>query len=657
MKKILNKKIIGSATVFCVCIVIFFINYKYYIPSTLLIAEKNETPATLWLSWDSGQGFNKNERTSFILDNKKIQKLTLPQLHIKGIKLQADNPAQNFRIELLKIVSENKEILLPINKDKLNHPVEFSDLDLGTSKFHPVLFFVQLFSAFLFGWLFYEASLLYEKFSGQTFSSKIKDLFFHEKRPVFWSMFLLSSGVYSLWLMGQWPGYMTIDSFSTWLQAKTLVFGGLHPIVYSIYTLALMQIADSPATVAVFQILAASALGSYIFYFCVKKGVPFILVFLFFSAFTLSVPNNVYNITLWKDIPFSMLVIFWGFYIFYLGFEKKHGNPLEFSLKKLIVLSSLLVLTSTIRHNGIIYLAFIPLLLLALRLMPLKTWAYFILSAFILFVAVKTTTTFLDKSRPGEAKKFFTFSCGLNPIAAILSKDWYLSEDHNKDREIIEKLVKIEDLKKSYNPRTALSACSTVYMPISEENEEKRLKLYYSFSTQKNPLSKEDSDKIQAMYYRIALANLPVFLADRTLMFFSALGPNAIMLHGNSLEYRSVIENVYKNPGLRKLAYSPKSGFLEKIIKKVIGSAHTYNGLTGQRFIMWNAYLPFILFLTVLFLYKWVPLSALYSCVIMLQVPFLFILLPESDFRYTYFIYSGGFFIIPLVWAEIANRE
>ncbi|MCP4050508.1 MAG: hypothetical protein GY730_07380 [bacterium] len=291
--------------------------------------------------------------------------------------------------------------------------------------------------------------------------------------------------------------------------------------------------------------------------------------------------------------------------------------------------------------------------------MPLKKLTYFILTTLILFTIVKGTTNFLDRSASegDDVKRFFSLSWELNPIAAIMSNDWYLSEDYEDDKKIIEKLIKIEDLKQKYNPRTALSLCSAIYKPISEENEHTRLNIYHSFSTMKKPLSDEDLEKIHKMYYRLILANFSIFLSERAIIFFSALGPNAIMLHQNSLEHRHTIENIFENPEWRRLAYSPKSAGLEKIIKKIIIKAYTYNGFTRGRFIVWNAYIPFILLLCALILYKWVPLSAIYSFVIMVQVPFLFIFFPESDFRYIYFIYSGGFFIIPLLLAEVVNKH
>ena len=654
---IMNKKIAASVIAVCTCMVFFCKYNKFYLPSELQIASMNNETAIVSLSWDSGEGFNENEKISFRLKGKNTQSVRLPQQRIKGIKIASENSDQNFQISSLKIVYNDKEIVLPVNRDKLNYFFEYPVPDLQTNRFHPVLFLVQLFMSLLSGWLFYEILRWYETLGGETFLSKMRDCFFHSKQWFFWIMFLLSGGVFTLWLIGQWPGYMTIDSFATWLQIKTLALGSLHPIVYSIYKLALIQFADTPATIAIFQILMTAGLGSYILYFSFKNRVPLIIIFLFFVAFTLSIPINIYNITLWKDVPFSLLVVFWGFYLFYVGFEKKQGRLVIFNVKKLIVLSCILVLTCTMRHNGLIYVVFIPLMLFAARLMPLKKLAYFILTTLFLLTAVKGTAHLIDRSDPEDRKNFFSLTWELNPIAAILSQDWYLSKNHEDDKDTIEKLIKIESLEKKYNPRTALTICSDIYAPISEENEDKRLNMYYLFPSLKKPLSDKELEKIHNLYYQLILANGSIFLSDRVLMFFSALGPNAIALHASLLEHRHLIKNIYKNPEWYRLAYAPKSGYIEKIIKKIITKAYAYNGFTKGRFIVWNAYIPFIFLLCVLMLYKWVPLSALYSFVIMIQVPFLFILLPESDFRYIYFIYLGGFFIIPLVLTEIVGSR
>lgn len=135
----------------------------------------------------------------------------------------------------------------------------------------PVLVSVQVAVSILMGWLFYELASGWEKRPKESPLTKLAHIFLHEKRWMFWALFLVSMGMFLLWLIGQWPGYMTPDSFSTWLQVKTLTFGNLHPIIYSLCVLALMQFFQSPAVVAVFQILITAVLGSYIFYFSLKK--------------------------------------------------------------------------------------------------------------------------------------------------------------------------------------------------------------------------------------------------------------------------------------------------------------------------------------------------------------------------------------------------
>ncbi|MBD3306800.1 hypothetical protein GF339_10265, partial [candidate division KSB3 bacterium] len=153
-------------------------------------------------------------------------------------------------------------------------------------------------------------------------SRSLRSIFWKDKKIVFWAYFLIATGVFAVWLLGQWPGGMTPDSFWSWDQTLSLSFDDWHPYLYQVYLLMLRQFADSPATVAVFQILLTAGVGSYIFYFCIRQGVNWLYTLPFFLLFITSIPIGVYNITLWKDIPWSLCLVLTAFWIFRLQITK-----------------------------------------------------------------------------------------------------------------------------------------------------------------------------------------------------------------------------------------------------------------------------------------------------------------------------------------------
>ena len=46
----------------------------------------------------------------------------------------------------------------------------------------------------------------------------------------------------------------------------------------------------------------------------------------FYFLFITSIPIGLYTITLWKDIPFALLVVFWAFWFVKLVFEEERGR-------------------------------------------------------------------------------------------------------------------------------------------------------------------------------------------------------------------------------------------------------------------------------------------------------------------------------------------
>ena len=174
-----------------------------------------------------------------------------------------------------------------------------------------------------------------------------------------------------------------------------------------IYYRFLQQFWDHFAVVGVAQILFTSLLGSTIFYFLYKKGVRLLIILPFYFLFITSIPIGLYTITLWKDIPFALLVVFWAFWFVKLGFEKKEGGA-RHSRREMIILSLLLMAMGLFRYNGVVYFVIIPAGLALLGMIPPKK--VLIGSAFVLMVAVLlvTLTVILDKSQfvTGQSRFF-----------------------------------------------------------------------------------------------------------------------------------------------------------------------------------------------------------------------------------------------------------
>lgn len=294
----------------------------------------------------------------------------LPRYDIKKLLLSSVDSRNKFEINSIRIDSENGKVHLPLSEKKLISRIILSDVNRITRKYyHPVRFIFQVIFAALCTYLTFCLYNFVKKHGG------IIKLFIGGRRFVFWLMFLCSILSFSAWLLAFWPGGISSDSIDIWRAAKIPgYFINYHPFLNMIYYLFLMQIWDNIAMVGICQIILSSLLGSYIFYYIFKMGVNIFLLLPFYILFALSIPIGIYNISLWKDIPFALLIVFWSFYVVKLYVENKQGVGNR-TYQEIIVLAFLLIALCLIRHNGIVYMIIIPFALVFTKTVSLKRLA------------------------------------------------------------------------------------------------------------------------------------------------------------------------------------------------------------------------------------------------------------------------------------------
>ena len=298
--------------------------------------------------------------------------IDLPRYDIKRCKLEALEAFNKFTLYSASINSRNGDINIPVEKGKYLSEIHFENIKRNTKRFfHPIRFGFQITLAVLCTYLTTLLLLRIRAFGG------IKSAFFGDKRYVFWLMFFGAVLSFSTWLLAYWPGYMTSDSIHIWWAAKKPgYFIHSHPFMNVIYYRFLQQIWDNVAIVSIFQILLTSLLGSYIFYYIFKNGINLFLILLFYFNFILSIPVGLYNISLWKDVPFAILVLFWAFYLMKMYLEKRRGI-LKVSYQETMFLILSIIALCLFRYNGIVYIIIIPIALAILKIISIKRVSVF----------------------------------------------------------------------------------------------------------------------------------------------------------------------------------------------------------------------------------------------------------------------------------------
>ncbi|WP_446008217.1 hypothetical protein [Candidatus Electrothrix sp.] len=293
--------------------------------------------------------------------------MPLPRYPVHELEILSGYPEKPVQLIAAEIHGKEKVIDLLEGQQPLLGKIRFRDVLQGMrSFFHPVQFCWQILFALLSAWLL--VSLIQRVYK----TGELRNLFFAEKRYVFWVMFGSGIAVFGTWLAAFWPGVMSVDSLKIWRAAVLPdVFTNDHPFMNVILYKYLYHIWNDPAVVPVVQILLVVLLMSWFGFWLYQQGMPGMVLAFWFLFILCSVPIALYNLMLWKDIPFALLVVFWACLLTKLYRERRQGC-LQWTWQRIFSLVLLGLSLVLIRHNGLVYLVVLPLLFLVLGLVPVK---------------------------------------------------------------------------------------------------------------------------------------------------------------------------------------------------------------------------------------------------------------------------------------------
>lgn len=566
-------------------------------------------------------------------------KFSLPQLDIKALKLEFSN--NSVAIDKLLVSSEKGTIdLSPVERSN-DGTILLESLDLKTESFRWLLLVVQLITATILTIFISYIWTYINKAQQGNIKQTLTNIFTREQRWFFWILFVVSSIVYSLWLIGQWPGIMTVDSYHyTWREIKTFEFQNVTPLIYNLYVLALTQILDSPVIVGFIQIIVTSFVGSLILFYCYKGNANKWIVYICSALFIGSIPVGIYNITIWKDIPFSTLMLIWGFIVYYLFYKKKfEKQQVNLSLFKLCVLAFLFFLVCTLRHNGLVLVVAIPAALFFLKLINRKNFLYFSVASLVIFSIYYIVTPMIAQNTTREVSEFFSKTYKVAPLAAIYTSKSFYSPNIAEDKLLISKWMSDEELRENYSP--VMQADTVGYM-----------------MGKWNAMPLEDQNRLAELYVTRSLQNPNIFLSDRLSMTLGTMGLSSnVFITTNALRDADVDRSDWRPIEAYRFTISPKSEWLEKIENKVITKSVWYTGEFPIPFLIFNTLPAFVILLVVLLLYRVVPGAALYSSLFLYNIPFMFIALSTCEWRYFYFLLLASYFVLPIASMEYRTNR
>jgi len=487
---------------------------------------------------------------------------SLPRYNIDRIKIDAFEKDGLFKVESAAIVSDGGTINLPLGEKNAVSSLIFTDFERGTKRyFHPVQFTFQVVFASIMAYLVVCAVRFCRSRGG------LKATLIGDRRMTFWLMFTGSVLVFSCWLIAYWPGNMTTDSIDIWRVAK--IPGAIlndHPFLNVVFYKFLQQIWDHVAIVGIVHILATAALGSYIYYFLYKNGITIWALLPFYLLFVFSIPVGIYNIILWKDVPFAILVLFLAFYLAYLYFSKTKGG-VSLSYGGVVILLMSLAALCLIRYNGIINMIAIPTVVLLLGLFPSKKMAI------MFFLPLFTATAIAVFMLPFFVKTDFVKR----------QSDLYIGR------------------LKTMRPVTMAKEVTRKYFSI-----------------------------LDIIKHRV---NSDTWTKDSI----------SVGWHQNFIKrkgYNDFFRYYNHNPPSER-AYR----FMEALKRTSFGKPWIY--------FSWNPFYFLWLFPLSLMLFKFLPMSAIFSAIVLSQVLALLVVVGSVNWRYYYFLLFSSFFLLPLAMLDL----
>jgi len=262
--------------------------------------------------------------------------------------------------------------------------------------------------------------------------------------------------VWTAYLLAFWPGFLTEDSVDQWSQALSGTFRNEHPVSYAMVARLLTRIWASPAAVAFSQILLLSSAVALAARELLRWRAPYWVVIATLGLIVLSPVTGLMTITLWKDLPYSaMLVVL---FVVTMRLVATRGTWVK-GVPGAITLVSALCLLSLLRHNG----QFVALVaLVAMTLIWRGLWRRFALVGLTCAAVVLLMQGPIAKAlQIAPINPYFLLANQTHQLAAILHDGATLTEE---EKAVVAGVMPLDEWVSSYS-------CCTVMPTFARGNQ------------------------------------------------------------------------------------------------------------------------------------------------------------------------------------------
>lgn len=294
----------------------------------------------------------------------------------------------------------------------------------------------------------------------------------------------------SVYLIGFFPANMSADSIDQWKQAAGLIkLNNWHPVFHTLFNKLLLNFYKSPVTIALVYILFMAAIAANFFLFLYKQGISQKWLMWAALAFGLIPANGMLAVTLWKDVPFTISLLWLTLVL------AKIVSDDEYLRGKIahLEIAGALVTAALFRHNGMVVYVFV-IASLFLYIFKTKNVRLLISIAISIGFVVLYNVYITDPFRVIPNPEAIKLTAPLHGIAGTRFYGGFLTKETKQE---MEKIVPDSTWMTFYNPYSADEYLFFTKKPFIEN------------------LSKVPSSKVIDLYVTTFIHNPYLVIRDR----------------------------------------------------------------------------------------------------------------------------------------------
>lgn len=435
------------------------------------------------------------------------------------------------------------------------------------------------------------------------------------------------------WLAGAWPAIFTTDSFAVWQQTQDLGIDTWLSHTYVLFVLMSRQLWDSPATLSIIQTVLSFGIAASLFLGLLRRGLRPIIVFLFVLLFVTATPIGAFALYHTRDTLFGLTGVAIAAVVYFWGWRALYRPLFSPTLPALLALALLAGFHASVRTEGVLVLGLLPILLWLIVRPSLQRMAAFVL---VSCTACYLLNAPLIRALQARTSPFYSLTTKLDPLGSIVSGT-YSTDDPDRDRAIIEKIVPLERLKERH----------------------KNIAVFWDGSIDTTKITPEDLQAFDSLYSTLVRKNPGKFLENRWDNFTRlCCSDDQINLGGMlSVGFGEQLSAQMHQLGLNEHAAALFPALRDALRRMLSASLRIGQSPIDWRSIIWNLWPAVVLTVGAILAFRRIPVTAAAALLVGYRIAVIFAAAPASMFKYLYDVYFLGFFLVPMALLELGIRD